>query len=67
MFENEFKDLLSVDRPRMERMLELAVRDMIHTVDSPELLTQENLAQKCANIRAVFKLASVLRAARTNA
>lgn len=63
MFKHELKDLLTEDQARIERMLERAVREMLNSLEvagSPDLL------QKCANIRAVFKLVSELRADRAN-
>lgn len=58
MFDRELGELTFKDRQRIERMLEGAVKDVISVFDANDSV---QLLSKCATLRAVFKLAAILR------
>jgi hypothetical protein len=60
VFDREFTDLLSSDRHRLEGLTESAVRELLVALEGDKP-SSEQLFLKCANIRAVFKLAAALR------
>lgn len=60
MFEKELGELTHRDKQRIEKMLETATRDVISQLDAQHLDPLQ-IVSKCATLRAVFKLAAILR------
>jgi hypothetical protein len=59
MFNSELEGLSQYDQARIRSLLEAAVREMVHGLEAPS--TSEQIFLKCANIRAVLKLAGAIR------
>lgn len=59
MFNSELEGLSQYDQARIRTLLEAAVREMVQSLEVPN--PPEHIFLKCANIRAVLKLASAIR------
>jgi hypothetical protein len=60
VFEKELEPLIRQDRLRVERMLEVANRDILSALAEP-VIDVNKIMLKCATLSSVFKFAALLR------